>query len=356
MRVREPSDQPIQPHTEYQRRALRAKRLGVPYPYELIRMLTPPQGAPADFPAGDFAEYDLSEDGTPDGSGAGADELVPVSPPYGRNSAGIVTGVITSYTSLVPEGIRRVVILGDPTEGLGSLAEPECRRILAALALARRMRVPVEWFALSSGAKIAWDSGTENMDWIAAVLRGLIEFTQSGGEVNIVVTGINVGAQPYWDAEATMLMHTRGILIMTPASAMVLTGKKSLDYSGGVSAEDNFGIGGFERIMGPNGQAQYWAPDPGGGLCAAAAALRAHVHRPRRAASPPGADERPVRTRRARVPAQAGRGVGLRHRGRHLLRRAERRPQEAVRHALGDAGRQRCRRRAVRAVGPVAQR
>jgi acetyl/propionyl-CoA carboxylase alpha subunit/acetyl-CoA carboxylase carboxyltransferase component len=264
VRVRLLSDLPIQPLTEYRRNALRAERLGLPYPYELIRMLTPPRGAPADFPAGDFTEYDLSDDG--------GDELVPVSRPYGRNRAGIVTGVIASYTPLVPEGIRRVAVIGDPTEGLGSLAEPECRRILAALALARRMRVPVEWFALSSGAKIAWDSGTENMDWIAAVLRGLVEFTQAGGEVNIVVTGINVGAQPYWDAEATMLMHTRGILIMTPASAMVLTGKKSLDYSGGVSAEDNVGIGGFERIMGPNGEAQYWAPT----LAAACALLLRH--------------------------------------------------------------------------------
>ncbi len=261
VRVRPPTDLLIQPLTEYRQKALRAERLGLPYPYELIRMLTPPQGAPADFPAGDFTEYDLSDG-----------ELVPVDRPYGRNRAGIVTGVITSYTSLVPEGMRRVAILGDPTEGLGSLAEPECRLILAALDLARRTRAPVEWFALSSGAKIAWDSGTENMDWIAAVLRGLVEFTQSGGEVNIVVTGINVGAQPYWDAEATMLMHTRGILIMTPASAMVLTGKKSLDYSGGVSAEDNFGIGGYERIMGPNGQAQYWAPT----LAAACALLLRH--------------------------------------------------------------------------------
>ena len=41
---------------------------------------------------------------------------------------------------------------------------------------------------------------------------------------------------------------------------MVLTGKQSLDFSGGVSAEDNFGIGGYDRVMGPNGQAQYWAP------------------------------------------------------------------------------------------------
>jgi len=89
----------------------------------------------------------------------------------------------------------------------------------------------------------------------------LIEFTQAGGEVNLIINGINVGAQPYWNAEATMLMHTRGILIMTPKSAMVLTGKRALDYSGSVSAEDNQGIGGYDRIMGLNGQAQYWAKD-----------------------------------------------------------------------------------------------
>jgi acetyl-CoA carboxylase carboxyltransferase component len=105
------------------------------------------------------------------------------------------------------------------------------------------------------------DSGTENMDWIGRVLRRLVELTQAGLEVNIVVMGINVGAQPYWNAEATMLMHTRGIVIMTPEGAMVLTGKQALDYSGGVSAEDNLGIGGYERIMGPNGQAQYAAHD-----------------------------------------------------------------------------------------------
>src|SRR6202011_1690745 len=113
---------------------------------------------------------------------------------------------------------------------------------------------------------------TENMDWIARVLRRLIEFTQAGGEVNVVVAGINVGAQPYWNAEATMLMHTKGILIMTPDSAMVLTGKQALEYSGGVSAEDNFGIGGYDRVMGPNGQAQYWAPD----LATACRLLLAH--------------------------------------------------------------------------------
>ena len=159
-----------------------------------------------------------------------------------------------------------MVLCGDPTKALGAVSEPECRRIIAAIDLAERMQVPVEWFALSAGARISMDSGTENMDWVAEALRRIVEFTQAGGEINVVVAGINVGAQPYWNAEATMLMHTKGILVMTPDSAMVLTGKQSLDFSGGVSAEDNFGIGGYDRVMGPNGQAQYWAPDLAGAL------------------------------------------------------------------------------------------
>jgi acetyl-CoA carboxylase carboxyltransferase component len=155
---------------------------------------------------------------------------------------------------------------------MGSITEAECRRVLGAIDLAASMGAPIEWFALSAGAKIAMDSGSENLDWVARVLRRLVEHTQAGGEVNVVVAGINVGAQPYWNAESTMLMHTRGILVMTPDSAMVLTGKQALDYSGGVSAEDNFGIGGYDRIMGPNGQAQYWAAD----LAAACEILFAH--------------------------------------------------------------------------------
>ena len=249
VRERPPGQDPIRSLTPYRQKLLRANRFGAPYPYEIVRMLTPPAEAVARFPTGQFVEHDLDEQGT----------LIPVSRPYGMNTANVVVGLLRNDTEKVPEGMTRVALFGDPTRGLGNLAEPECRRIIAALDLAERMGVPVEWFTLSSGAKIAMDSGTENMDWIGAVLRRVIEFTQRGGEVNIVVTGVNVGAQPYWNAEATMLMHTRGILVMTPASAMVLTGKQALDFSGGVSAEDNFGIGGFDRIMGPNGQGQYWA-------------------------------------------------------------------------------------------------
>ncbi len=278
--VDDPPSRPLEPLSESARRVVSARRRGTPHPAEVLKLL-----------GGSFQEHDLDESGA----------LVPVDRPIAMNDASIVVGLVRNVTERHPEGMLRVALLGDPTKALGSLAEPECLRINAALLLADRLGVPVEWFALSAGAKIAMDSGTENMDWIADVLRRIIEFTQRGGELNVVVTGINVGAQPYWNAEATMLMHTRGVLIMTPDSAMVLTGKQALDYSGGVSAEDNFGIGGFERIMGPNGQAQYWAPDLDG---ACRLLLRYYEHAyvvpgerfPRRAATadPPGRDVRPA--------------------------------------------------------------
>ncbi|MEC3918978.1 ATP-binding protein [Nocardia sp. CDC160] len=244
------TDEPVEPLDAYRQKVLRASSRNTVYPYELTGLL------------GQFSEYDLDDE----------HKLVPVDRPKGRNSAALVAGVVTTPTGKYPEGVSRVVLLGDPTKSLGALSEPECRRVIAALDLAEQMRVPLEWYALSSGARISMESGTENMDWVAAALKRIVEFTQDGGEINIVVAGINVGAQPYWNAEATMLMHTKGVLIMTPDSAMVLTGKQALDFSGGVSAEDNFGIGGYDRVMGPNGQAQYWAPN----LTAARDILMAH--------------------------------------------------------------------------------
>lgn len=252
VRYRDLPQEPLPSLTEYEQKVVRLRRRGLIYPYELITSLTPrPEDTSANVPPGEFVEYDLDESGA----------LVPVDRPPGGNTANVVVGLLSNVTEKYPEGMTRVAIFGDPSMGMGSLAEPECRRILAALDLAQQRRIPVEWFAVSAGAKISMQSGTENMDWIAAVLRRLVEFTQADGEVNLIVCGVNVGAQPYFNAEATMLMHTRGILIMVPGGSMVLTGKQALDYSGGVSAEDNEGIGGYERIMGPNGQAQYAARD-----------------------------------------------------------------------------------------------
>ncbi len=247
--VTPPPTEPLKPLDDYDSRVVRARRRGLVYPYELASALAGEGGK--------MVELDLDETG---------ERLVEVDREPGHNTAGLICARVTTRTPLHPEGITRVVLSGDPIKGLGAVAEPECRRVIAALDLAEELGVPLEWFTLSSGARISMDSGTENMDWVAAALRRIVEFTQDGGEINVVVAGINVGAQPYWNAEATMLMHTKGILVMTPDSAMVLTGKQSLDFSGGVSAEDNFGIGGYDRVMGVNGQAQYWAPNLGAAM------------------------------------------------------------------------------------------
>ena len=316
--VSAPSTERLQPLDDYDQKVQRARRRGNVYPYELISMIAGRRGR--------FVEYDLDPAG----------RLAPVDRPPGGNRAGIVVGVASTPTDRYPEGVSRVVLLGDPTRALGAVAEAECHRIIAALDLAESMAVPVEWFALSAGARISMDSGTENMDWVARALKRIVTFTQAGHEINVVVAGINVGAQPYWNAEATMLMHTKGILVMTPDSAMVLTGKQSLDFSGGVSAEDNFGIGGYDRVMGPNGQAQYWVPN----LAAACELLAEHYAftyvAPDESAPRSGTSKDPRGSRRDRVPASAS-GQRVHYDRRDLLRGDQPGPQEAVRHPDADA-------------------
>ncbi|SDL32581.1 biotin carboxylase N-terminal domain-containing protein, partial [Nonomuraea jiangxiensis] len=134
LHVEKPSTTPVQPLDDYRQKVLRAARRGNVYPYELTGLLAGPEGG--------FVEHDLDEHGT----------LVPVDRPKGKNTAAIVAGVVTTPTERHPEGITRVVLLGDPTKALGALSEPECSRVIAALDLAERMRVPLEWFALSAGA------------------------------------------------------------------------------------------------------------------------------------------------------------------------------------------------------------
>jgi acetyl/propionyl-CoA carboxylase alpha subunit/acetyl-CoA carboxylase carboxyltransferase component len=253
VRGRLPSREPLKSLDLYTSKVVNAMRLQSPYPYEVVSMLTNP--ARTEFPQGSFVEYDIQFDA------AGQQQTVVVEGRApGQNPSKIVFGRIMNRDT---DGtlFERILLLGDPTRDLGSLAEDECRRVIAAIDMAEAELLPLEWVPVSSGAAIDMHTGTENLDWTARVLRRLIEFTQNAGEVNVIVAGINVGAQSYWNAEATMLMHTRGVLIMTEQGSMVLTGKKALDFSGSVSADDNIGIGGVERIMGPNGQAQFRAKD-----------------------------------------------------------------------------------------------
>ena len=254
---RAPHRDPLVPAQTYERKVVAARRRRLVYPYEIIRMLT---GAPGGveigddaLPPGRFEEHDLDPESE-------VPTAVPVGDrPPAQNSCAIVFGVIETPTEAVPEGLRRVLVLSDPTMGMGSLGAAECDRICAAIDLAEKLGLPVEWIPVSSGARIAMDSGTENLDATARVVRRIVTFTQAGGAIHIIVQGVNVGAQSYFNALSTMLLHTRGVLIMTPSASMVLTGRAALAASGSVSAEDEVAIGGYERVMGPNGEAQFLA-------------------------------------------------------------------------------------------------
>jgi acetyl/propionyl-CoA carboxylase alpha subunit len=109
------SDVAVQPLSDYEQRVLKAERAGAPYPYELLRMLTPPQGAPSDFPPGVFTEHDLVDGGS---------SLQPVERPAGENTCGLVAGILTSYPPAIPEGMPRVVLLGDPTRDWATSPRP----------------------------------------------------------------------------------------------------------------------------------------------------------------------------------------------------------------------------------------
>ncbi|MBW2314751.1 MAG: ATP-grasp domain-containing protein [Deltaproteobacteria bacterium] len=259
---REPHSRPLEPRSPYERRVGEARRRGLVEPYEIVRMLCGGGRAPGaagdpSLPPARFEEFDLAEGpAEPHPRAVSVDGRA-----HGRNDSGVVFGVITTPTEKVPEGMRRVLVLSDPTRHMGALAAGECDRLVAALDLAEAHGLPVEWVPVSSGARIAMDSGTENLDATARVVRRIIEFTDAGHTIHVIVDGVNVGAQSYFDALSTMGARTRGVLIMTQRGSMVLTGRAALAASGAVSAEDEVAIGGYERVMGPNGEAQYLAQD-----------------------------------------------------------------------------------------------
>src|ERR1700732_982147 len=100
--------------TEFQQKVGQLRRRGLTHPFELLRMLAPEAGAQG-VPPGQFVEYDL------DASTA----LGTMERPRGSNTANLVVGVIRSFTPRHPEGMQRVILLGDPGREMGSVAEPE---------------------------------------------------------------------------------------------------------------------------------------------------------------------------------------------------------------------------------------
>ena len=82
--VTDPPTEPLRPLDEYAQKVQRSQARGLVYPYELIPVLTGSDGK--------FVEYDFDESG----------EFVPVDRPYGRNTAGLIVGLVTRRTRPVP--------------------------------------------------------------------------------------------------------------------------------------------------------------------------------------------------------------------------------------------------------------
>ena len=247
-------DPSIQHLSDEDRRAMRARRRRQMTPEQLVERMEQATGEGVRG-SGTFTEFELAEE---DGAEGGLVELEALRASSERE-ANLVIGRMSHPHERFDGGLERLVIIGDMTRTMGSLAEAECRRVIALMDVAERERLPIEWISFSSGARISFESGTENLDWTARVLRRIIEFTEAGGTIHILVDGPCVGAQSYWNAEATMLNHCRGALFMTSRGYMILTGKRALEHSGCVSAASNEAIGGL-AIMAQNGEAQYIAP------------------------------------------------------------------------------------------------
>lgn len=256
------SDAPLSPASPHELAVAEAHRRGLVHPYEIVRMLVgdgrnpAAEGGATPLPApGTFEEFDLAPGDPVTGAVSVAGR------PYGMNTSSVVFGIVSTPTQKEADGMERVLILSDPTMSMGSLGGAECDRIVAAIDLAERRKLPVEWVPISSGVRASGDGGTENLDASARVARRIIEFTQAGGVIHVIVHGVNVGAQSHFNSLATMLMHTRGAIIMTPHGSMALTERSALGASADVPADDGVATGGLERIMGLNGEADYYARD-----------------------------------------------------------------------------------------------
>ena len=83
----------MRPLDEYAQKVQRSQARGTVYPYELIPLLTGSEGS--------FVEYDFDESG----------EFVPVDRPYGRNTAGLIVGMVSRPTPRYPEGMTRIAVV-----------------------------------------------------------------------------------------------------------------------------------------------------------------------------------------------------------------------------------------------------
>jgi hypothetical protein len=286
VRVTEPPTQPMRELDAYTQKVIRARRRGAVYPFELVPMLSRnPDPGGAD---GSFTEYDLDADG-----------VAARRPRAGAQHGEHRPRPVTTATGRCPEGMPgRAVGRPDRASAPGRPGA----RVCAAIALAQAGGAD-RWFAVSAGANRHGLGHREHgLDLPGAA--GDHRVHQDGGE-----STSRHGHQRRRPAVLERRGHHahayQGILVMTPDSTMVLTGKQSLDYRRRLG-RDSFGIGGYDRIMGPNGRAQYWAPDINAAIDILSPTTRTHAARgqtvPARCRSAPSTATSRLRRTAARAP------------------------------------------------------
>ena len=274
----------------------------------------------------------------------------PSTVPRPRTRPASSSGLMRNRTERYPEGMLRVSLFGDPTRALGSLAEPECRRIIAALDLAEEL-------GRTGGVVRALGRG-EDRDGQRHREHGLDRRGAAADRRVHAGRGRAERGDHRHQRRRAALLERRG------DHAHAHPGHTGHDPRQRHGAHRQAGarlLGGrlrrgqlrHRRLRadhGPERRGPVLGAGPRRRLPAAAVALRAHLCGARRALPPPSPHRRPGRSRRPRRAPLLAR-VRSSARRRHLLRRHQPRAQEAVRHPLGDARRDRLRPPASGALG-----
>lgn len=203
-------------------------------------------------------------------------ELIPVERQFGHNEAGVVIGIKTDDLGIgIP--IKRILIIGDLSHSSrGAIRNQECIRINAAIRLAAREKLPIDWYTASYGVQIHRERGVEGLDAAASTIREIVvNCHHKGVQINFIIDEANIGAQSYWDSMGAIVYSTSGIIIMTPNGCMALTGPKALaaalystvsseqigKYSDALYPNGLQSLSGHELVHGPNSDSMIFAKD-----------------------------------------------------------------------------------------------
>ena len=325
---RTPRREPLEPRSDYERKVVEARRRRLVYPYEIVRMLTrrdrrarASSRASGALPAGDVRGVRPRR--------RSARRRARSASRAGRPGENTSADRVRHHRHADREGARG--------HAARARARPTRRAAWArsrrpsATASSRRSTSPRRCGCRSSGCRsraarasrwtAAPRTSTRPRAWCAASSRS----RRRAASIHVIVHGVNVGAQSYWDALATMLhAHARradhdagrvdGAHRAAPRSRRRARSRPRTRSA----------IGGYERVMGPNGEAQYFAPRP-----------RRRLPHPLRAL-PLHATSCPGERGRAALDDDATR-VDARRRGRSRTRRATATTSRPVGEIFDDA-------------------